>query len=95
MSWTPDLTPIYDLTDDDFLYHPGEDPVQRDVKRPADAYNAVQVEYLDRTQQYASDMAPALDQANIDAYGLRKQDPTALHCICDPGVAAHIAQLMV
>ncbi len=94
-SWAPDLTPLYDLTDDDFLERPGEDPVQREVSRPADAYNAVQVEFLDRTQQYASDMAPALDQANIDAYGLRRRDPTSLHCICDPAVAAHVAQLLV
>ena len=94
-TWTPDLTPLYDLTDDDFIASPGQDPVQREVSRPADAYNSVQVEFLDRTQQYASDMAPALDQANIDAYGLRRQDPTSLHCICDPGVAAHVAQLLV
>ena len=95
VAWTPSLDPLYDLTEDDFQLRAGEDPVQRDVKRPADAYNAVQVEFLDRTQQYASDVAPAQDQANIDAYGLRKQDPTALHCICDAGVAAHVAQLMV
>jgi hypothetical protein len=94
-SWTPDLTPLYDLTDDDFIASPNEDPVQRQVSRPADAYNSVQVEFLDRTQQYATDMAPALDQANIDAYGLRRQNPTSLHCICDPAVAAHVAQLLV
>ncbi len=94
-SWSPDLDPLYDLTDDDFLSAPGEDPVQREVTRGADAYNAVEVEFLDRTQAYASDIAPARDQANIDAYGLRKQDPVSLHAICDAGVAAHVAQLRV
>ena len=94
-SWSPELDPLYDLTDDDFQAQPGEDPVQRDVKRGSDAYNAVRVEFLDRAQQYASDIAPARDQANIDAFGLRQQDPVSLHCICDAGVAGHVAQLLV
>ena len=94
-SWAPELDPLYDLDDDDFLAAPNADPVQRDVKRGSDAYNSVQVEFLDRAQQYASDMAPARDQANIDAYGLCAQDPVSLHCICDAGVAAHVAQLLV
>ena len=94
-SWSPDLDPLYDLTDDDFLAQPGADPVQRDVKRGADAYNAVEVEFLDRAQAYAGDLAPARDQAAIDAYGLRRQNPVALHCICDAGVASHVAQLLV
>ena len=95
IDWTPELDPIYDLTDDDFIVTGDEDPVRRDVGRGADAYNSVQVEFLDRTRQYATDMAPARDQAAIDAFGLRAQDPVSLHCICDPGVAAHVAQLMV
>ncbi len=94
-SWSPDLDPLYDLTDDDFLAQAGEDPVQRDVTRGADAYNSVAVEFLDRAQGYASDLAPARDQANIDAYGLRARDPVSLHCICDAGVAGHVAQLLV
>ena len=94
-SWSPDLDPLYDLDDDDFLVQPNADPVQRDVKRGSDAYNSVQVEFLDRAQQYASDMAPARDQASIDAFGLCAQDPVSLHCICDATVAAHVAQLLV
>ena len=95
VSWAPDLDPIYDLTDDDFQAQPNADPVQREVKRGSDAYNSVNVEFLDRSQQYAADLSPARDQANIDAFGLRAQDPVSLHCICDAGVAAHIAQLLV
>ena len=55
----------------------------------------MEVEFLDRAQQYASDIAPARDQANIDAFGLCPQNPVSLHCICDAGVASHVAQLMV
>ena len=75
VGWSPDLDPIYDLTDDDFQAQPNADPVQRDVKRGADAYNAVEVEFLDRAQQYSADIAPARDQANIDAFGLRRPGP--------------------
>ena len=95
VSWSPDLDPLYDLDDDDFQAQPNADPVQRDVKRGSNAYNAVQVEFLDRAQAYASDMAPARDQASIDAFGLCRQDPVALHCICDAAVASHVAQLLV
>jgi hypothetical protein len=95
VSWSPNLTPLYALTDDDVLARPNDDPVQRDVTRPADAYNSVQVEYLDRSQGYVTDIAPAQDAAQIAAFGLRKQDPTSLHSICDAAVAAQVAQLLV
>ncbi len=95
VSWSPDLDPLYDLDDDDFQAQSNADPVQREVKRGSDAYNSVEVEFLDRAQSYASDIAPARDQANIDAFGLCRQDPVSLHCICDAGVASHVAQLLV
>ena len=95
VTWTPDLTPDYELEWSDFLADDGDDPIQWDFKRPAEAYNICQVEFLDRTSSYNSDVVPGVDQANIDQYGQRKQDPTSLHSICDPAVAATVVQLMV
>lgn len=95
VTWTPNLTPVYDLGPDDFQDMGGDDPVQMDLKRPADAYNSVQVAFLDRSAAYAEDVVPALDQANIDAFGLRKADPQSLHSICDRGVATTVAQLLL
>lgn len=95
VTWTPDLTPKYALTWDSFLAPDGEDPIKWDFTRPSTAYNYVQVEFTDRTNNYVSDVMPAYDQANIDQYGPCKQDPTSLNSIKDPVVAASVAQLMV
>lgn len=95
--WVPDLTPIYDLTDDDFIpQSQGSDPVLADLTRGVDAYNYVQVEFLDRTQNYNTQVVPGTDQANIIQYGrLQNTSPYSLHSICDPVVAGTIAQLIV
>lgn len=90
-TYTPNVTPLYDLTDDDFL-DTGGDPVVPTRKRQADAFNAVQVEYLNRNNQYNIEPADVKDQANIEAYGLRSMQPVKLHEVCVPGVAKLVAQ---
>lgn len=96
VTWTPDLTPVYDLTDADFIHDPDEDPVLVDIKRPADAWNYIQVEYLDRTHQYNTQVVPAMDQGSIDQFGRRQAtSPFGIHSICDPDVATKVAQLLV
>jgi len=93
-SYTPPSTPIYSLNDDDYIVDsPGDPPLQVDIEDQSDAYNVVQLEYLDRTNQYNMAIALASDAANIAQYGARRQDPTTVHVICDPSVAAISAQL--
>jgi hypothetical protein len=94
VSWTPDLTPVYDLGEDDFIPTNGN-PVQLEIVDQSDAYNIVQVEYLDRANQYNSAIASAQDLANIVQYGKRKQDPTTLHSLCDAQIAQHSSQLLL
>ena len=95
-TYTPNLTPIYDLNDDDYIVSgPGEDPVNCERKTPADAYNQVQVEYLNRANAYNVEISEAKDQANIEKYGLRPQEPVKMHGICDPDVARRAAQLLL
>lgn len=93
-SWTPDLAPRYDLTEDDLIPDDGK-PVKLEIVDQTDAYNMVQVEYLDRANQYNTAIAPAQDLANIVQYGRRKQDPTTLHSICDAAIAQNAAQLLL
>jgi hypothetical protein len=94
VSWSPDLTPRYDLTEDDLIPDDGK-PVKLEIVDQTDAYNMVQVEYLDRANQYNTAIAPAQDLANIVQYGRRKQDPTTLHSICDAAIAQTAAQLLL
>lgn len=93
VTYTPNLTPIYDLTSDHFLGK--ENPVKVVRKPQADAYNHIQIEFLNRANQYNNDIAEAKDQANIDIYGLRAQDVIQAHWICDAAVARTVAQLLL
>ena len=96
VTYTPSLTPVYSLTNDDFIVaSDGEDPVKVQLQKQADSYNAVQIEFKDRTINYNTNMSAALDQGNINQYGLRREDPHTLNCICDAAVAARVAQLRV
>ncbi|EKU67748.1 putative phage tail protein, partial [Acinetobacter pittii] len=91
VTFTPDLTPVYHLTDDDFI---GEDePVRVRRSRDTDAYNHVQIEYINRYNQYNTETTEAKDQANIEMFGLRTEDPVESHYFCEPKIARHAAQL--
>lgn len=91
VTFTPDLTPQYHLTDDDFI---GDDePVRVRRSRDTDAYNHIQVEYINRYNQYNTETAEAKDQANIEMFGLRSEDPVDHHYFCEPKMARHAAQL--
>ena len=95
VTWTPNLTPVYALGWSDILDGAGDEPIKWEIRPQAQCYNYVQVTYNDRTNQYVSDTMPAYDQANIDQYGMNKQDPVSLNSICLPSVAQTVAQLMV
>lgn len=94
-TYAPNLTPIYDLTDDDFIVGGSEDPVMCDRKTPADAFNQIQVEYLNRANAYNVEISEVKDQANIEKYGLRPQDPIKMHAICEASTAKKVAQLVL
>jgi hypothetical protein len=94
-TYAPNLTPIYDLSDDDFIVSGSEDPVKCDRSTPADAFNQVQIEYLNRASAYNVEIAEAKDQANIEKFGLRPQEPVKMHGICDASVARRVAQLLL
>lgn len=91
VTFMPDLTPVYHLTDDDFMDR--EDPVRVRRSRDADAFNHVQVEYVNRYNQYNVETTEAKDQANIEMYGLRSEDPVKYSHLCEPDIARHAAQL--
>lgn len=93
VTYTPSVVAVYDLTDDDFLFESGADPVIVTRTPNADAFNQVQVEFIDRANQYNVSVTQAQDQSNIDLYGLRPHDPFKYHEINDAAVARNVAQL--
>lgn len=91
-TYTPSITPEYDLTDDDFMPPAGQEPIRPRRKSPADAYNQVTVEFRNRANEYNVEPAVAKDQGNISTFGLRAKDPVRLHMICEATVANHAAE---
>lgn len=91
--FTPDLTPAYHLTDDDFI---GEDePIRVRRSRDTDAFNHTQIEFVNRFNQYNTETVEAKDQANIEMFGLRTQDPVKYDFFCEPKIARHAVQLLL
>ena len=92
-SWSPPAEPIYSLDDDDFMKNAGtasvgvssytsQDPIVGAVKRQADCYNDVKVEYLDRGNNYNAAITESYDGAEIAVHGRRSADTKSLHFFC-------------
>lgn len=94
-AYVADNKAIYDLTDDDFIVSGAEDPVNVERKTNADAFNQIQVEYLDRDNDYNVAIAEVKDQANIEQYGLRPKEAVKMHGICNSKVAQKVAQQLL
>ena len=97
-SYTPNLTPVYDLTDADFIDERGNrDPVQ--VER-ADVFSlptVQRIEVVARDNEYSAMPVEARDQSQIEVYGVRVGSTIQAHEICDeyvmgPAVAQTILQ---
>lgn len=90
-TFTPNLEPVYHLTDDDYI---GDDePIRVRRSRDSDAFNHTQIEYVNRFNQYNTETVEAKDQANIEMFGLRTEDPVKLEFFCEPKIARHAVQL--
>lgn len=95
-TYTPNVTPLYDLDDRHFLPRgSGGEPVSITPRASRDAKNWIRVEFLDRSQDYNVSIAEAKDQADIDTTGLRPADILKAHWIHDRAVAARVAQLLL
>lgn len=91
VAWSPELTPIYDLTEDDFIAD--DEAVVCERTQQADVYNSVKVEYLNRANDYNVEVVEAQDLADIELHGLRVADTLTAHQICTDEVAQRTAQL--
>jgi len=63
------------LDDTCFIGKEGEDPVKIERSAWQDANNKIQVQFKNRSNQYADEIVQESDQAAINRYGLRLEDP--------------------
>ena len=94
-SFSPNLTPIYDLTDDDFKFENNEDPLQVSRSDPYEAYNVWRLEVADRDNAYNLTSIELRDQNAVELYGMRIAPTVTAHEICDCNVGLISGQLML
>ena len=111
ITFVPNATPVYTLTDDDFIAGTDADPIVVTRSDPYAASNVVNLEVLSRaptvasgstiTQQqtepnyYAPTPIQARDQNAIELYGLRIGSTVTAHEICTTAIGQIVAQLIL
>ncbi|HWR15176.1 MAG TPA: phage tail protein [Terriglobales bacterium] len=90
-TFTPNTTPVYDLTDSDFICNTGEEPITISIVPPEEQYNVCKLEILDRSNSYNPLPIEDKDDAAIQVNGLRTQSVITAHEICDSGVGKKVA----
>lgn len=85
-AYFPNTTPLYDLTNDDFLPGQGgtggDQPINSTRAPPNERLNIIRIEYLERTSNYDPAVLDAKDQASIQQYGERPSDVRHAHFFC-------------
>jgi hypothetical protein len=96
-AYAPNLTPVYALSDLDFLDVKGDkDPVEASRLDPFSLPTILRVECLSRDNQYGSTPVEARDQSQIELYGPRAASNVQAHEICDElMVAPVVAQTLL
>lgn len=95
-TFTPNLTAVYLLSDDDFIAAEGSAPISCDRRDPADVYNQLSVECVDRDAGYISTPVEAKDQGYIDTYGYNPTPSVVqAHEICSLNTGRLVAQLLL
>ncbi|WP_257306309.1 phage tail protein [Geothrix campi] len=93
-TYTPNTTPLYDLTVDDFLVGaPDEDPIEVTISSPQDIFNCVPVEFLDRLNSYNVSVVDDPEPVDVALNGLKKDSPLTLHCITRSAVALQVSRI--
>lgn len=92
-SYTPNLTPEYQFTDDDYCPEKDEPPLKLTRTPQSDTSNMVNVEYLDRSNYYNEAPVTCSDQNDIALYGPRLASELSWHQITQSTVALQAGTL--
>jgi hypothetical protein len=102
VTFTPNVTPIYNLGDDDFMAQNNEDPLQVSRSDPFEAYNVWRLEIAERDNAYSLTTVESRDQNAIEiveqatgSNGMRIAPTVTAHEICDENVASISGQLLL
>lgn len=95
-TYFPNVTPIYDITNDNLLPLDGQtSPITSVRLPPNERQNVIRIEYLDRNNNYDPDVVDDKDQASIQQYGSRPSDLQQAHFFCLTAAARLSAHLQL
>jgi putative tail protein len=94
-TFIPNVAPIYDLDDDDYIVENNADPLQVSRTDPYEAHNVWRLEAAERNNAYNLTTVESRDQNAIERYGVRIAPTVTAHEICDTNVALICGQLML
>jgi len=102
VTFNPNVTPIYNLDDDDFINEDGKDPLEVIRSDPFESYNWLRLNMSQRRvidgygdREYRAIPIDVWDQNAIELYGLRMGSDISANEICDSKTAQIIAQLIL
>jgi hypothetical protein len=96
VTFNPNVTPAYNLADDDFIHEDGKDPVEVTRADPYALSNWQRVSIRQRFgNNYEATPIDVWDQNAIETYGLRMASDITADEICDPNVGQIAAQLIL
>jgi hypothetical protein len=95
VTFNPNVTPIYNLTDDDFIHEDGKDPLDVVRSDPYASFNWQRLQIKTFYAFYDATPIDVWDQNAIELYGLRMASDITASEITDPGVGQISAQLIL
>lgn len=94
-TWSPNVAPVYDLTDDDFIGDEDE-PVRVRRKADSETFNIQPVEFRNVENEYNVETVDGDDPASVAMYGAKKNKTTLkAHGLLYPDVAVRVGELKV
>jgi hypothetical protein len=94
-TWVAPQAAVVAFDDTCFISKDGEDPVKITRTPYADASNEVQVNFYNRNAQYSNELIQEFDQASINRWGLRLEDPQDWNFIHTLDAATFAANMRV
>ena len=91
-TWTPDLEPVYDLTDDDFHPSSGDPAVTFERADNSECYNEVTIEFFNRANAYEKETAKFQVLSDISKRGLVPASKKAMYFLHTKARALYVAE---
>jgi Putative phage tail protein len=95
VTFNPNVTPIYNLADDDFIHEDGKDPLEVVRSDPYASYNWQRLQISQSSNLYDATPIDVWDQNAVELYGLRMASDITASEITDPEVGQVAAQLIL